>query len=110
MTLVTASIDIDAPRDKVFATALDPGRLDEWVTIHRRVNDVDSGEPREGYEVHYAFVRPSGHDLGEHLTPLYNDGVLRATVADSLPLDRARDAHERVEAGHVAGKLVLTVT
>ena len=49
MTLVTASIDIDAPRDKVFQTVLDPSRLNEWVTIHRRVTDVDDGRPREGY-------------------------------------------------------------
>ena len=51
MTLVTASIDIDAPRQRVFDTVLDSGRLDEWVTIHRRVNDVDAGRPREGYEM-----------------------------------------------------------
>ena len=49
MTLVTASIDIDAPRSKVFATMLDPSRLDECVTIHRTVNDADGGEPHEGY-------------------------------------------------------------
>ena len=49
MTLVTASIDIDAPREKVFETMLDPSRLDEWVTIHRRVNDADGGAPHEGY-------------------------------------------------------------
>jgi uncharacterized protein YndB with AHSA1/START domain len=51
MTLVTASIDIDAPRERVFRTVLDPSRLDEWVTIHRRVNDHDDGSPREGYEM-----------------------------------------------------------
>jgi uncharacterized protein YndB with AHSA1/START domain len=51
MTLVTASIDIDAPRDRVFDTMLDPSRLDEWVTIHRRVNAVDDGKPRAGYEM-----------------------------------------------------------
>jgi uncharacterized membrane protein len=49
MTLVTASIDIDAPRDRVFETVLDPDQLDEWVSIHRRVNSADSGKPREGY-------------------------------------------------------------
>jgi uncharacterized membrane protein len=49
MTLVTASIDIDAPRERVFQTVLDASRLNEWVTIHRRVNDVDDGKPREGY-------------------------------------------------------------
>jgi hypothetical protein len=51
MTLVTASIDIDAPRERVFDTVLDPARLDEWVTIHRKVNDVDGGRPHEGYEM-----------------------------------------------------------
>ena len=30
---------------------LDPDRLHEWVSIHRRVNSKDDGEPREGYEM-----------------------------------------------------------
>jgi len=51
MTLVTATIDIDAPREEVFETMLDPARLKEWVTIHRKVHDADGGEPREGYEM-----------------------------------------------------------
>ena len=38
MTLVRASIDIDAPREQVYDLVLDPSRLDEWVTIHRRIN------------------------------------------------------------------------
>jgi uncharacterized protein YndB with AHSA1/START domain len=51
VTLVTASIDIDAPREQVYDLMLDPSRLDEWVTIHRRVNRHDDGAPREGYEM-----------------------------------------------------------
>jgi uncharacterized protein YndB with AHSA1/START domain len=51
MTLVSASIDIDAPPEEVYDTVLDPGRLGEWVTIHRRVNRADDGPPREGYEM-----------------------------------------------------------
>ena len=51
MTTVRATIDIDAPRDEVFETMLDPSRLDEWVTIHRRVNHADGGPPRKGYEM-----------------------------------------------------------
>jgi uncharacterized protein YndB with AHSA1/START domain len=49
MTLVTASIDIAAPRKTVFETMLDPTRLDEWVTIHRKVNEADGGRLHEGY-------------------------------------------------------------
>jgi uncharacterized membrane protein len=49
VTLVTASIDIEAPREQVYDLALDPARLKEWVTIHRRVNSHDAGEPRKGF-------------------------------------------------------------
>jgi uncharacterized protein YndB with AHSA1/START domain len=51
MTLVTASIDIDAPPDRVYDAMLDPARLKDWVTIHRRINSSDDGALREGYEM-----------------------------------------------------------
>jgi uncharacterized protein YndB with AHSA1/START domain len=51
MTLVTASIDIAAPPEDVYDVMLDPARLHEWVSIHRRVNSSDDGPPREGYEM-----------------------------------------------------------
>jgi uncharacterized protein YndB with AHSA1/START domain len=51
MTIVTASIDIDAPPERVYDAMLDPARLKDWVTIHRRVNASDDGTPREGYEM-----------------------------------------------------------
>ena len=67
-------------------------------------------EPRDGHhEVSYIFVRPSGYDLGEHITPLVAEGSLRPHVEETFPLERAADAHERIEDGHVRGKLVLTV-
>jgi NADPH:quinone reductase-like Zn-dependent oxidoreductase len=66
-------------------------------------------ELREGHEVHYVFVRPSGFDLGEHVTPLVAEGRLRPHVEETYPLERAAEAHERLEGGHVRGKLVLTV-
>jgi NADPH:quinone reductase-like Zn-dependent oxidoreductase len=67
-------------------------------------------EPRDGHhEVNYIFVRPSGYDLGEHITPLIAEGRLRTHVQETFPLERAADAHERIEDGHVRGKLALTV-
>jgi NADPH:quinone reductase-like Zn-dependent oxidoreductase len=49
----------------------------------------------------------------EDLSTLF--GMLRdcriaPVVADILPLDQARAAHERIEAGEVAGKLVFRVS
>jgi uncharacterized protein YndB with AHSA1/START domain len=35
MSEVRASIDIDAPLEKVWATVMDPNQLEQWVTIHR---------------------------------------------------------------------------
>jgi uncharacterized protein YndB with AHSA1/START domain len=51
VTLVRASIEIDAPRERVYDFMLDPAHLDEWVTIHRRVNHRDNGPPRKGFEM-----------------------------------------------------------
>jgi carbon monoxide dehydrogenase subunit G len=34
---VSTSIDIDAPVQEVWRTVMDPTRLGEWVTIHRRL-------------------------------------------------------------------------
>jgi NADPH:quinone reductase-like Zn-dependent oxidoreductase len=66
-------------------------------------------EKRDGFEIHYVFVRPSGYDLGEHITPLVQEGRLRPHVEEVFPLERAAEAHERLEQGHVRGKLVLRI-
>ena len=49
MTEVVTSIDIDAPPERVWALAMDPNCLSEWVTIHRRLHDHDDGPARKGY-------------------------------------------------------------
>ncbi len=66
-------------------------------------------EPRESIETAYEFVRPSGYDLGEHITPLFEEGALRPHIQQTWPLEQAADAMEVLEGGHVRGKLVLTL-
>lgn len=56
MSKVRASIDIDAAPERVFDCVLDPARLGDWVTIHRRVDEADRGEPREGYKMRQTLV------------------------------------------------------
>jgi carbon monoxide dehydrogenase subunit G len=56
VTLVTSSIDIQAPPDAVWNVVMDPHRFADWVTIHRRINRADRGAVRPGYEVEQTLV------------------------------------------------------
>ena len=49
MSLVTASIIIPAPPQKVWDVVMNPNRLGDWVTIHCRLEKSDSGAPKPGY-------------------------------------------------------------
>ncbi|HTQ68715.1 MAG TPA: SRPBCC family protein [Solirubrobacteraceae bacterium] len=49
MSLVTASIRIDASPSDVWRMVMDPNRLSEWVTIHRKLLHADDGPPRVGF-------------------------------------------------------------
>jgi uncharacterized protein YndB with AHSA1/START domain len=49
MSLVTASISIPAAPADVWKMIVDPARLGDWVTIHRRLVHADEGPLRVGY-------------------------------------------------------------
>jgi len=51
MSLVTASVHIDAPPQEVWEMVMDPTRLGDWVTIHRKLNRADGGGPKVGYRM-----------------------------------------------------------
>jgi uncharacterized protein YndB with AHSA1/START domain len=51
MSVVTASTRIAAPRERVWEMVMDPRRLREWVTIHRKLLHADDGPVRVGYEM-----------------------------------------------------------
>jgi NADPH:quinone reductase-like Zn-dependent oxidoreductase len=87
-------------REQAFASLRSGGRL---VSIAS-----PPPEKRDDVEAHYVFVRPSGVDLRE-LAELVDEGHLRPHVEEAFPLTQAVDAHERIEGGHVRGKLVLSV-
>jgi uncharacterized protein YndB with AHSA1/START domain len=48
MSKVTASIDIDAPPEKVWEVVMDPRRLGDWVTIHRKVGRASDQPLKDG--------------------------------------------------------------
>jgi carbon monoxide dehydrogenase subunit G len=49
MSSVAASIQIAAPPAEVWKMVMDPYRLGDWVTIHRKLVHADDGAPRVGY-------------------------------------------------------------
>ena len=54
------------------------------------------------------LVSPNGTQL-EEIDRLVMNGQLRPVVMETLPLDRAAEAHDRLEHEHSRGKIVLTV-
>ncbi len=51
MSLVVATIYIDAPPQAVWDMIMDPARTVEWVTIARGVEHVDDGPLHEGFRM-----------------------------------------------------------
>lgn len=51
MSIVTATIQLGAPPPQVWDLVMDPSRLAEWVSIHRRLIKADEGPAREGYRM-----------------------------------------------------------
>jgi uncharacterized protein YndB with AHSA1/START domain len=46
--VVSQTVEIDAPIERVWDLVMDPDRLGEWVTIHESVSDVPEGDLAEG--------------------------------------------------------------
>jgi uncharacterized protein YndB with AHSA1/START domain len=76
MSLITATIRIDAAPAEVWKIVMDPTALEKWVTIHRKLLHADSGPPRVGYtmdqqihmrgvslEVHWRLVECRPNEL-----------------------------------------------
>jgi NADPH:quinone reductase len=68
------------------------------------------GEPERDIAIHLVLVGRhlhEGHRIAE-LADLVTKGVLTLRIADVLPADHAAEAHRRLAAGGVRGRLVLT--
>jgi NADPH:quinone reductase-like Zn-dependent oxidoreductase len=63
------------------------------------------GRPVEGPHGKGAIVA----GVREQVWPMFADGRVRPVVHATVPMDRAAEAHRRLEAGGVVGKIVLEV-
>jgi hypothetical protein len=67
MSKVTASITLPATPAHAWEVVMDPQRLADWVTIHRRLGHVDDGPPRAGFEMEQR-IHLRGVDFTVHWT------------------------------------------
>lgn len=56
-----------------------------------------------------AYKAALAESLARDVWPLFEEGRLRAVIDSTFPLERAADAHRRMEAGDHVGKIVLEV-
>jgi NADPH:quinone reductase-like Zn-dependent oxidoreductase len=86
------------------------GRGGLLLTVRSAGYEADLAEAaRRGVRTARFLVRPDAAGL-ERLTELVEAGALRVVIDTVLPLDRAAEAHTRMETGHTTGKIVLTTT
>jgi uncharacterized protein YndB with AHSA1/START domain len=106
MSTVTASIEIAASPQEVWDTVMDPARLVDWVTIHRKLRH-DEGDPaRVGYrmdqqihlrgvsvDIHWALVESVP---GEHAV-WKGRGPARSRARTEYTLQPASDGRTRFD-------------
>jgi carbon monoxide dehydrogenase subunit G len=98
MSTVAVKTKIDAPIEKVWETVMDPGRLKDWVTIHRGVSKISSEPLRSGstmdqrlclrgvnFNVHWTLVELEApkHAQWQGKGPAHSMAAIRYQLADA---------------------------
>jgi uncharacterized protein YndB with AHSA1/START domain len=61
MSEVCEEIDIAAPPEEVWALVMDPTRLGEWVSIHRKMFDYSKGDAQVGSKMEQGLTLRGAH-------------------------------------------------
>jgi NADPH:quinone reductase len=104
---VDAVIDAALLGPAVIGAVRDGG---QFLAVRPYQGPADNGKAERDITVHLVLVGQhlhEGHRIAE-LATLAGRGVLTLRVADVLPASAAAEAHRRLEAGGVRGRLVLT--
>jgi NADPH:quinone reductase-like Zn-dependent oxidoreductase len=97
---------VDAVLDLVGGDAL--ATSPEVVKRSERIVSIVDGATAAGFGGRYVFVRPDPAGLSR-LATLVDAGALRVQIARTFPLAEAAAAQQLVQAGHVRGKVVISV-
>jgi NADPH:quinone reductase-like Zn-dependent oxidoreductase len=101
-----APAGVDVVIDLIGGAAL--AATSQLLSAEGRVASIVDADAVKEFGGRYVFVRPDGVMLGGLLRHVA-DGDLRVHLAERFPLERAGDALAASKAGHVRGKVVITV-
>ena len=104
---VDAVIDAALLGPSILPAVRDGGQL---LAVRPYQGETAGGKAERDITIHLVLVGRhlhEGHRIAE-LAALVGEGVLTLRVAEVLPAERAAEAHRRLEAGGVRGRLVLT--
>jgi NADPH2:quinone reductase len=90
-------------------TLLDPGIDVDWKEARNRNLSICFTLMLTPMLMDLPLARRHQGEILRQCAILIDSGRLRPVLAQSLPLAEAASAHERIEGGHMAGKLVLTM-
>ena len=90
-------------------TLLDPGKDISWGTARNKNLGIHFTLMLTPMLQDLPDARKHQGDILNHCAELIGNGKLKPQVSMTLPLAEAATAHELIEAGHVQGKLVLTL-
>jgi uncharacterized membrane protein len=126
---VHAKIEIDAPIERVWETIMDPGKLGDWVTIHRSVSNVSDSPVSEGatmrqtmcvrgvtFKVNWKLVAVDAprHAEWEGGGPAHSKAMIRYELSDDdghTTFDYTNEFHPPGgRLGAMAGHLVVGAT
>ena len=130
MSTVHAEIEINAPIERVWETVMDPGRLGDWVTIHKSVRDVSDSPLRPGatmeqtmhvrgltFRVHWQLVsvNPPHEAQWEGGGPAHSNALIRYELSsDHDGRTKFRYTNEfhppGGRLGNVAGRMIVGAT
>ena len=91
---VERTVEIAAPPERLYEVVMDPGRLEDWVTIHHHLEDAPDGRLRKGSKLTQC-LKLAGKKFNVRWTVVENDPCTRVVWEGHGPVaSHARVVYE----------------
>jgi uncharacterized membrane protein len=105
---VERSVQVDAPAEALYDVVMDPGRLEDWVTIHHHLEEAPNGPLKQGSRLTQC-LKLAGSRFKVRWTVVENDPCRRVVWEGRGPVgSHARVVYEFASAGNGATRFSYT--